>query len=288
MNIASLLVGGAEMALRRQFSGKNFLVTGATGGNGGAMTRRLLELGACVVATARSRQKMMELQRWAQVLGHDGRLHVCFADFARPEEISRLAQFVRQTFGEGQLDGVFHLGGMTVIKMKPAAEEIAHFEQCDLYGPRQLVAELTSDLRRGAIVAINTSVAMYFREAQVIRDYIRVKAEVADWSRRLRAELSGMGVRVMLIRMGFIGTEIWHRPEHRTRPVAQLLGKRFSESPRRAMEKVLVALLRGEDEPFVGRMAITFTVISRSPAGEPMARFVDWGTVRLLQGGPPS
>jgi CDP-glucose 4,6-dehydratase len=94
----------------QSLAGKRILVTGATGLIGSALTRRLLEMGASVVAVLADTDPLSPFYR-------DGTAGRCRIFNGRLERFGDVVRAVT----EGEVEGIFHLGAQTIVTTALAA-----------------------------------------------------------------------------------------------------------------------------------------------------------------------
>lgn len=139
------------------------LVTGASGGVGGAVTRALAEVGFHVVATGRSADALEELSR---PNGNEeaGTVRTVIADLCRPEDRRRLYGAVRDEIGYGGLDVLVLSHGVWVSGMGEGAseEEVQAVFDTNFVSRVLLFRELLPDLasRGGQMFEVNSTAAL--------------------------------------------------------------------------------------------------------------------------------
>jgi A-factor type gamma-butyrolactone 1'-reductase (1S-forming) len=87
-----------------QFHGKVALITGGTAGIGAATVKRISELGANVLFTARHVENAQRIIRYAE--RNPGEVVFVQADLSVPEEVRKIIPLVVSTFG--RLDFAFN------------------------------------------------------------------------------------------------------------------------------------------------------------------------------------
>ncbi|MGH6718477.1 MAG: 3-oxoacyl-[acyl-carrier-protein] reductase [Alphaproteobacteria bacterium] len=183
-------------------SGKSALVTGASGGIGGAIARALHGLGAAVALAGRNRDA---LDRLAGELG--SRAAVVPADLADPAAADVLVKGAEGAFGA--LDVLVNNAGVTrdtlVLRMKD--EDWQHVLDVDLTAAFRLSrAALRGMLKRrwGRIVQITSVVGTTGNPGQA--NYAAAKAGLAGMTKALAAEVAERGITVNCVAPGFIVT----------------------------------------------------------------------------------
>jgi 3-oxoacyl-[acyl-carrier protein] reductase len=196
-------------------TGKTALVTGASGGLGGAIARALHGQGA-VVALSGTRRDALEAL--AGELG--SRAHVTPCDLADRIAVEALVPAAEAAMGS--LDILVNNAGVTrdnlLIRMKDAEWDAVM--AVDLAAAFRLArASLRGMLRRryGRIIAITSIVGVTGNPGQ--SNYAAAKAGLIGMSKALAAEVASRGVTVNCIAPGFIAS-----------PMTDALGEKQRES----------------------------------------------------------
>ncbi len=184
------------------FSGQTILVTGASGGVGEAMARRLAEQDATVCLTGRNAQRLEEI---ADQLP-DGRGRWCPADLTAEEELKKLAEFVLEK--NHRLDAIVHCAAIIVLGTVATAtkEDFERQFQVNVVAPFRLTQLLLSALisSRGQVVFINSSAG---RNASAeVGQYAATKHALRAVADSLREESNAAGVRVCSLFLGSTAT----------------------------------------------------------------------------------
>ncbi|MGC8469804.1 MAG: 3-oxoacyl-ACP reductase FabG [Acetobacteraceae bacterium] len=185
-----------------RLDGKAALVTGASGGIGGAIARALHGQGAVVVLSGTREEALAAL---AAELGE--RAHVALADLSRPAEAEGLVAAAEAA--AGPLHILINNAGLTrdglAIRMSDA--DWARVIEVDLAAPFRLArAALKGMLRRraGRIISIGSIVGATGNPGQA--NYAAAKAGLAGMSKALAQEVASRGVTVNLIAPGLVAT----------------------------------------------------------------------------------
>ena len=184
------------------------VVTGATSGNGEAVARELVHLGADVHVIGRNYKRMLE---WTKVA------HVHPTELGNPDSVmSTLRQLPRQ------VDYLFHLAGNAVLgDVSPEAQK--SFLQSDYHGPVTLLDGLCPRMNRGGGVGIVSSASVALHSIPDIQYYQYVKGKMTRWWWNNQDRFLDREVGCTLISMGFINTGIWKRVEGLPRITSQLV-----------------------------------------------------------------
>ena len=182
-------------------SGRTALVTGASGGIGGAIARQLHAQGAAVVLAGRRRYALAAL---AEALGEKVRIEI--AELAEPEAAQRL---IEAADAAGGVDVLINNAGLTrdnlAVRMKD--EDWQTVLEVNLSaGFRLIRAALRGMMRRrwGRIVNVTSIVAQTGNPGQA--NYAAAKAGMIGMTKSLAAEVASRGITVNCIAPGFIET----------------------------------------------------------------------------------
>ena len=187
-------------------SGKSALVTGASGGIGGAIARALHGAGAKVVLAG---TRQAALDALAAELGE--RAFVAVADLASPGAGDALIK--ASEAATGQLDILVNNAGLTrdqlALRMKD--EDWQTVIDVDLTaGFRLARAALRGMMKRrwGRIIGITSVVGATGNPGQA--NYAAAKAGMVGMSKALAAEVATRGITVNCVAPGFIATAMTH------------------------------------------------------------------------------
>jgi 3-oxoacyl-[acyl-carrier protein] reductase len=183
-------------------SGKAALVTGASGGIGGAVARALHAQGA-IVCLSGTRSEALEQLRAA--LGE--RAHVVAARMDDAADIDRLAKEAEAAMG--RLDILVNNAGITRdnISMRMKDEEWEKVLQVNLTGTFRLTrAAMRGMMRRrfGRVINITSIVGVTGNPGQA--NYAAAKAGLIGMSKSLAQELASRSITVNCVAPGFIAT----------------------------------------------------------------------------------
>jgi 3-oxoacyl-[acyl-carrier protein] reductase len=220
-------------------TGQKALVTGASGGIGGAVARALHAQGA-IVALAGTREPA--LQALAAELGE--RSHVLTADLSQPDEPERLVREAEAALGG--LDILVSNAGVTrdglAMRMKDE-DWLAVLEVNLTAGFRLIRAALRDMLRRrhGRIICITSLVGVAGNAGQA--NYAASKAGMIGMAKSIAAEVATRGITVNCIAPGFVATAMTDKltDDQRARGAAAIPMERFGTSEEVAAAAVYLA-----------------------------------------------
>lgn len=195
------------MAESRRFEGHVAIVTGAAGGIGSAVARRLAHDGAQVALVDRDAG---QLERVAGELG--GALSAV-ADVSQEQDV---AAYVARTVDHfGGVDLLFNNAGIEGRVAAIVDSDVADFDRLmavnvrGVYlGLREVLRALRRQGRGGAIV--NTASIAGLRGGAGLAPYIASKHAVIGLTRTAAQEAAGFGVRVNAVAPGYIDTRMIH------------------------------------------------------------------------------
>jgi 3-oxoacyl-[acyl-carrier protein] reductase len=183
-------------------SGQKALVTGASGGIGGAIARALHKQGATVALSGTRREALDTL---ASDLGE--RVHVCPANLGDSDSVEALVPAAETALGG--IDILVNNAGITrdnlFIRMKD--EEWSDLMRINLESVFRLSRAATKTMmrkRHGRIISITSIIGTTGNAGQA--NYAAAKAAIVGMSKSLAQEVATRGVTVNCIAPGFIAT----------------------------------------------------------------------------------
>jgi 3-oxoacyl-[acyl-carrier protein] reductase len=220
-------------------SGKAALVTGASGGIGGAIARALHGQGAAV---ALSGTRVEPLEALATTLG--GRAHVLPCDLSDAEAVEALPK--RAAEAMGQVDILVNNAGITrdQLFMRMSDEDWDAVLRVNLGSVMRLSRGVLRGMmkaRWGRIVNISSIVGVTGNPGQA--NYAAAKAGVIGMSKSLAAEVASRGITVNCIAPGFITTAMTDKlnAEQKARLLTGIPAGRMGEADEIAAAAVYLA-----------------------------------------------
>ncbi|MHC4178378.1 MAG: SDR family NAD(P)-dependent oxidoreductase [Planctomycetota bacterium] len=186
------------------FSHKVVLLTGASGGIGAGIARRLSEQGARLVLSGRS---WGDLQKLIHELPHPAQAVAIEADLARPGEASRLAARALQS--AGRVDVLINNAGLGYFALVEEADEqrMRQLFEVNTFSPLLLARTLVPHMKqRGGGRIINIVSCVGRVPIPSVGVYGGSKSALAMMANTMRLELEPAGVDVLNIYPGTVDT----------------------------------------------------------------------------------
>ncbi|MDH3240510.1 MAG: 3-oxoacyl-[acyl-carrier-protein] reductase [Alphaproteobacteria bacterium] len=219
--------------------GKKALVTGASGGIGGAIARAFHGRGAEVAVSG---TRVEALDALAGELGE--RVHVVAADLSSPDEVERLAGDAAAALGG--IDILVNNAGLTRdgLMMRMKDEDWQSVIDVNLGAAFRLSRAAIRGMMRsrwGRIISITSIVGTMGNPGQA--NYAASKAGLTAMSKSLAAEVANRGITVNCIAPGFIVTAMTDalKDEQRDRLLGAIPAARFGEAGEIAAAAVYLA-----------------------------------------------
>jgi 3-oxoacyl-[acyl-carrier protein] reductase len=183
-------------------TGKTALVTGATGGIGGAIAKALHGAGATVGLSGRNTDKLEALKA---ELGE--RAVVLTADLSTAEAVQELVARADEQLGG--VDILVNNAGLTRdnLSMRMKDEEWQQVLDVNLTAPFRLARAVQRGMmkkRWGRMINISSVVGTTGNPGQA--NYCASKAGMTGWTKAMAAEVASRGITVNCIAPGFIAT----------------------------------------------------------------------------------
>jgi 3-oxoacyl-[acyl-carrier protein] reductase len=184
-------------------TGQTALVTGASGGIGGAIARALHAQGAAVALAG---TRTAALEALASELG--SRAHPLTANLADPEAADKLVHDAEAALG-GRLDILINNAGITrdTLALRMKNEDWQAVLDLNLTAAFRLTrAALRGMLRRrhGRVICITSAVGVIGNPGQA--NYAAAKAGMIGMAKSLAAEVAARGITVNCVAPGFVAT----------------------------------------------------------------------------------
>ncbi len=201
-------------------TGQSALVTGATGGIGGAIARALHAQGATVALSGTRREALEAL---ASELGV--RVHICPANLSDTVSVEALVPSAEEAMGG--LDILVNNAGITrdnlFIRMKDEEwSDVMRVNLDSVFRLSRAAAKTMMRKRYGRIISITSVVGTTGNPGQ--GNYAAAKAAIVGTSKALAAEVASRNITVNCVAPGFIAT-----------PMTDVLNEKQRES---VMQKV--------------------------------------------------
>ncbi len=182
--------------------GKTALVTGATGGIGGAIAKALHAQGATVAISGRNEGKLNELAAELK-----DRVHVVAADLSSSDAVDALVKSAEEKMG--QIDILVNNAGLTrdglSMRMKDEDwQQVIDVNMTATFKLAQAVQRGMMKRRWGRIINIASVVGVTGNPGQA--NYVASKAGMIGWSKAIAAEIASRNITVNCVAPGFIAT----------------------------------------------------------------------------------
>jgi NADP-dependent 3-hydroxy acid dehydrogenase YdfG len=199
--------------------GKNVLVTGGTTGIGRATAALLAGYGANVFLFGRHEKQLRAAI--ADMGRRPGKVGGVTADQSRGEEVERVFKTFDAEFGD--LDILINNASVSAGTLDEADEAGWRYQlETDLFGYIDCTRRALQRMRArgsGHIVNIGSIAAENYTAGLSL--YVAAKSAIRGFSRSLRKEVSGDGIKVSLVEPGMVGTEIFEADEPEADPATQ-------------------------------------------------------------------
>jgi len=206
-------------------SGQSALVTGASGGIGGAIARALYRQGAQVMLGGTRQDALSAL---AGELGE--RAHIGLADLADPAAADRLAKDAEAAMG--RIDILVNNAGITrdALALRMRDEDWNSILEVNLTAAFRLTRSVLRGMirrRHGRVIGVSSVVAITGNAGQA--NYAAAKAAMIGMSKSIAAETAGRGITVNCVAPGLIVTAMTEKLpiEQRTRLAGAIPAGRF-------------------------------------------------------------
>jgi 3-oxoacyl-[acyl-carrier protein] reductase len=217
-------------------SGQTALITGASGGIGGAIAKALHRQGSEVMLGG---TRLDALTALANEMGE--RVHVGLADLADPATPERLAKDAEAAMG--RIDILVNNAGITrdALALRMKDEDWQASLDVNLTAAFRLARSVLRGMvrrRHGRVIGITSVVALSGNAGQA--NYAAAKAGMIGMSKSIAAEVAGRGITVNCIAPGLITTAMTDKltAEQRARLVGAIPAGRFG-----APEEVAAAVV---------------------------------------------
>ncbi len=189
---------------RYSFSGKHVLVTGASGGLGSALARKLAAEGARLVVTSRSMKALDEL---ISHLPEPSAATAVTADLSVPGQAEELARQALEAMGH--IDVLFNNAGIGYFALmeESSEENIRHLFEVNVFSPLALAKALIPQMKaRGGGRIINIVSCAGRVPIPTVGVYGGSKSALAVMSNTIRLELEPAKIEIINVYPGTIST----------------------------------------------------------------------------------
>lgn len=193
---------------------ETILITGTSTGIGYGTAKAFAGAGYRVIATVRNTEDAERLKR---ELGEN--IFPVLCDVTYPEHVASLPQYVKEISENGWLDGLINNAGIEIVD--PAElqnmDDIRSQFETNVFGLISVTKALLPLLgtkengQRHAGRIINISSVGGVIALPFLSSYAATKFAVEGYSHSLRRELRLFGIKVMIIGVGAVKSEIWRK-----------------------------------------------------------------------------
>ncbi|EDQ88984.1 uncharacterized protein MONBRDRAFT_32562 [Monosiga brevicollis MX1] len=212
---------------RWSLAGRTAVVTGGTKGIGRAVCEELLQLGATVLASARTSSDVDEtVDAWRQQYGKT-RVYGCAADLSTPQGRETLVTTVQSTFPQG-LHVLVNNAGMNIRKLTPAysdeeVDQVLHTNMLSFFHVTRQLHGLLARAQSSAVVLMGSVAGLTGVRSGV--PYAMTKAAMTQAARNWACEWAKDGIRVNCIAPWYIATplaqQVLQNPEYKAEVVGR-------------------------------------------------------------------
>jgi NAD(P)-dependent dehydrogenase (short-subunit alcohol dehydrogenase family) len=192
-----------------QLHGKTVLVTGASSGIGRAVAVECARVGARLVISGRSQERLDETMAMMKAVSNVDHV-ACIADVTDAAQLAQLVQ------AAGEVDGVVHAAGISSVAPMRMLRQSAMQNTLDnnLLAPMLLTQQLMykKSLRNGASLVFLSSIAAHTATLG-LSPYAASKAALEGMIRPLALELAPRGMRANALAPGIVDTPMVNRDD---------------------------------------------------------------------------
>ena len=183
---------------------KNIIVTGASGGIGNSIVKKLYEVGANVLASGTRIEKLEELKK------NYNNIKILKFDIAQSDKIEEFIDKATDTLG-GNLDCLINNAGITKdnLLMRMSEEDfndVMKINMNSVFNNTKAVLRQMLKQRNGSIINLSSVVGVKGNAGQ--SNYSSSKAGIIGFTKSVALELGSRNIRCNAIAPGFIETEM--------------------------------------------------------------------------------
>jgi NAD(P)-dependent dehydrogenase (short-subunit alcohol dehydrogenase family) len=194
------------MATSARLAGRAAIVTGAAGGIGRAVCRRLAEEGAAVLVTGPHLDRVEEV---ASEIGHRDRLAAALCDVRDAAAVARAVRQAQDLWGG--VDIVVNNAGMMGFKPLEQTDddEWRAILEIDLLGAVRFTREAFRAMRPGGVI-VNVASVHAVETTPLVAPYAAAKAALLSLTRSAAIEGKSKGLRANAVVPGAVDTAMLH------------------------------------------------------------------------------
>jgi short-subunit dehydrogenase len=228
----------------RELGGQRVLLTGASGGIGAALARRLAGDGARLLITARRQDRLQQMAHELRNLG--GRVCYCTGDITDLTTRQRLIQLAQQRWGG--LDVLINNAGRGAVGpfADASQERLRQIMEVNFFAPAELIRAALPLLRLGNTpLIVNIGSVLGHVAMPKKSEYCASKFALRGLSDALRAELRHEGIDVLLVSPNTTRSEFFDVLLEKQGEVAE---NPWSASPEHVARRIVRAMRRGRKQ----------------------------------------
>jgi short-subunit dehydrogenase len=232
----------------REITGLRGIVTGASGGIGAALARRLVAAGARILLVARRADRLEKIV--AELAGSPGQADFLPGDVTDPAIRAEAVARCQAHFGG--LDLLVNNAGVGALGRFDCSspEHLRQVLEVNFFAPVELTRAALPALRAGQTpIIVNVGSILAHRAIPHAGEYCASKFALRGFSESLRAELASEGIDVLLITPGSTDTEFF---DHALVPGKYPWRQPRGVSPDLVARRTLAAIRRGKHEVTIG------------------------------------
>lgn len=222
-------------------------MTGASSGIGRALALRLVGQGCRLIVVARRAERLAALAE--SLTGHEGQFEIVAGDITRPEVREQALQRAHEALGG--LDLLVNNAGIgaTGRFAQASSDRLRRVMEVNFFAPAEMIRQSLPMLREGARpMVVNVASILGHRGIPLCAEYCASKFALMGLSESLRAELSALGIELLVVSPGTTETEFFSSAldakatpwSHRRGVSADLVARRTVAAIRSGRHEIIV------------------------------------------------
>ena len=183
---------------------KNIIVTGASGGIGNSIVKRLYDSGAKILASGTRIEKLDELKK------NFKNIKILKFDISQSDKVEEFIENATNELG-GSLDGIINNAGITkdqlFLRMKDEDwDDVINTNLSSVFNITKVFIKSMVKQREGRVINISSVAGLMGNPGQV--NYSSSKAAIGGFTKSLAKELASRNITVNSIAPGFISSDM--------------------------------------------------------------------------------